>query len=106
MISRCFFCFCAHIVINILCTVLLMSVFLTVLGTWIGSRQITPDPIRQFFYKWPRNFAISFAVEACIAQPIARWVMSRLHKRLDRHTPNASAERDDLTEPPLSDAEQ
>lgn len=71
--------FNAHIVINILCTVFLMSIFLTVIGTWIGTGKISIEPINMFFYKWPRNFAISFAVELCIAQPIAREVMARLH---------------------------
>ena len=72
--------FNSHIVINILCTVFLMSIFLTVIGTWIGNRQVSMTPIRMFFYKWPRNFAISFAVESFIAQPIARWVMLKMHQ--------------------------
>lgn len=71
--------FSATVTINILCTVLLMSVFLTVIGSWIGSRQISWEPIIRFFYKWPRNFSISFAVEALIAQPIARFVMLKVH---------------------------
>ena len=75
--------FAPHILINILFTVLLMSVFLTVIGTWIGSRRVSLDTIRLFFYKWPRNFSISFFVEACIAQPIARLVMLKLHQRQD-----------------------
>lgn len=61
-----------------------MSVFLTVIGTWIGSRQVSLEPIRLFFYKWPRNFAISFAVEALFAQPIARLVMRKLHEHRDK----------------------
>lgn len=73
--------FGSHVLINIMFTVLLMSIFLTVIGTWIGSRHISMDPIRLFFYKWPRNFAISFFVESCIAQPIARFVMLKLHQR-------------------------
>lgn len=76
--------FGAHIVVNILCTVFLMSIFLTVIGTWIGSREVSMQPIRIFFYKWPRNFAISFATEAFIAQPIARMVMMRMHQVKDR----------------------
>lgn len=71
--------FGSHITINILFSVLLMSVFLTVIGTWIGSRHISMEPIRFFFYKWPRNFAISLFVESCIAQPIARFVMVKFH---------------------------
>jgi hypothetical protein len=76
--------FGAHITVNILCTVFFMSIFLTIIGTWIGSRQVSLEPIRMFFYKWPRNFAISFAVEACIAQPIARFVMMKMHQSADK----------------------
>ena len=45
--------FNAHIVVNILCTVFLMSIFLTVIGTWIGSRQVSLEPIRLFFTNGP-----------------------------------------------------
>lgn len=75
--------FKAHILINILCTVFLMSIVLTVLGTWIGCGAVTMEPIRMFFFKWPRNFAVSFAVESVIAQPIARLVMLQFHLRRD-----------------------
>ena len=78
--------FNSHIVINILCTVFLMSIFLTVFGTWIGSRQVSMEPIRMFFYKWPRNFAISFAIESLIAQPIARVVLLKMHQFKDRES--------------------
>lgn len=61
-----------------------MSIFLTVVGTWIGSRQISMEPIQFFFYKWPRNFSISFAVELLIAQPIARFVLLKLHQQYDK----------------------
>nr|UWI49736.1 hypothetical protein NZ312_16695 [Clostridioides difficile] len=71
--------FNSHIVVNILCTVLLMSILLTVVGTWIGTRSITLEPIKMFFFKWPRNFAISLFVEMCIAQPIARFVIFKVH---------------------------
>jgi len=72
--------FNSHIIINILCTVFLMSIFLTIIGTWIGTRSLSMEPIRTFFYKWPRNFAISFFIESFIAQPIARLVMLKLHE--------------------------
>lgn len=78
--------FLSHIIINILCTVFLMSIFLTIIGTWIGTRHISMDPIWMFFYKWPRNFAISFFVEALIAQPIARLVMVVIHSNLANDT--------------------
>lgn len=76
--------FNAHIIVNILCTVLMMSVILTVVGTWIGTGAVTMEPIQQFFYKWPRNFAVSLFVEMCIVQPVARFVMLRLHQFADR----------------------
>lgn len=76
--------FNAHIIVNVLCTVFMMSIFLTVIGTWIGTRHFSIEPIRLFFYKWPRNFAISFAVESCIAQPVARAAMLKLHQYKDK----------------------
>lgn len=75
--------FHAHITINILCNVFLMSILLTVIGAWIGSGRISPEPIRLFFYKWPRNFALSFAVELLVAQPIGHRVMMRIHRAKD-----------------------
>ena len=84
--------FRAEVTLNILCTVFLMSIILTVVGSWVGAQQISMDPISRFFYKWPRNFAISLAVEIFIAQPIARQVMFMLHKHLDaRKALSASA---------------
>jgi hypothetical protein len=76
--------FNAHIIVNILCSVFLMSIFLTIIGTWIGNRSVSIEPLRMFFYKWPRNFSISFAVEALVAQPIARLVMLKMHEKMDR----------------------
>ena len=78
--------FNSHIIVNTLCTVLLMSIFLTVIGSWIGMRSISMEPIKMFFYKWPRNFAISFAVELFIAQPIARLAMVKLHTTKDKNS--------------------
>ena len=76
--------FNAHIIVNTLWTVFLMSILLTVIGTWIGIGIITMEPIYKFFYKWPRNFAIAFAVEIFIAQPIARFVMLKLHESQEK----------------------
>ncbi len=75
--------FQAQILVNILCSVFLMSIFLTVIGSWIGSQSISFHPILTFFSRWPRNFAISFAVELLFAQPLARWVMLKFHEYLD-----------------------
>lgn len=43
--------FNAKIIINILCNVLLMSIFMTVIGSWLGQRQISMTPIYEFFHK-------------------------------------------------------
>lgn len=77
--------FNAHIIINVLCTVLMMSVVLTIIGTWIGTQSISTDPFIHFFYKWPRNFAISLGIELLIAQPVARYLMLNLHQSRDKH---------------------
>lgn len=71
--------FKATVTINILCSVFILSIFLTIIGTWIGSRKISIEPIYWFFHKWPRNFAISLGVELFIAQPVARFVMLKYH---------------------------
>ncbi|MGD1817360.1 MAG: hypothetical protein ACPKNR_10030 [Pleomorphochaeta sp.] len=76
--------FNSFVVVNILCSVFLISIFLTIVGSWIGQRQISKEPLIHFFYKWPRNFAISFAVEALLAQPIARFVMKKIHENKDK----------------------
>jgi len=73
------------ITINILCTVFILSIILTIVGTWIGSRHISTEPIIHFFYKWPRNFTIALGIELLIAQPIARLVMVKYHKYIDNY---------------------
>jgi hypothetical protein len=75
--------FNAHIVINTLCSVFMVSIILTVVGTWIGGRHISIEPIVHFFEIWPRNFAIAFFVEILLAQPVARLVMHHYHTRID-----------------------
>lgn len=72
--------FNAKILFNILFSVTILSIFLTVIGSWIGMKEISMQPIYDFFYKWPRNWFISFWVEALIAQPIARLAMKKLHE--------------------------
>lgn len=73
-------------IINALCTVAMMAMFLTVIGSWIGSRHISVEPIVHFFYRYPRNFGIALAVETLIAQPFARFVIKTLHGYLDNRT--------------------
>jgi hypothetical protein len=76
--------FRAVITVNILCSVLFLSPFLTVIGTWIGTWSFSWEPFKNFFYKWPRNFGIAFGVESLLAQPIARLVMMQFHKKIDK----------------------
>jgi hypothetical protein len=74
------------VTINILCSVFLLSIFLTIIGTWIGGRRLSIEPIIGFYHKWPRNFAISLGVELLIAQPLARFVMLKYHQLIDNKT--------------------
>lgn len=69
------------ILITAMCNVLLMSVILTVLGAWIGTGHISFDAIAHFPEAWPRNYTLALIVEAGIAQPFARSVMSWVHAR-------------------------
>lgn len=73
--------FNARVLFNIVFSVTILSILLTVIGSWIGMREISMEPIHNFFYIWPRNWFISFWVEALIAQPIARFAMKKLHAR-------------------------
>ncbi|WP_125675193.1 hypothetical protein [Companilactobacillus keshanensis] len=74
--------FRSTMMITAMCNVFLMSIVLTVLGTWIGTGSVTIDPLVHFFEKWPRNYTIALIVEAFIAQPIARLVMSFFHREM------------------------
>lgn len=76
--------FRSQVTMNILCNVFLMSIFMTVFGTWIGTRSISLDIFTHYFHVWPRNFAVSFAVELLIAQPIARFVLYKIHVKSDQ----------------------
>ncbi|GHV26439.1 hypothetical protein FACS1894176_07190 [Bacteroidia bacterium] len=84
--------FNAHIVITTLCSVLLMSVFLTIIATWIGTEKIDIDAFTHFFYRRPRNFGIAFGIEALIAQPIARRVLHQYHKGKDKKKINLTSQ--------------
>ncbi|TFJ91788.1 hypothetical protein [Lentibacillus salicampi] len=81
--------FNAKVLFNILFSVTILSITLTIIGSWIGMREISLEPIQTFFYSWPRNFFIAFWVEALIAQPIARFAMKKLHAGQVRNTVNA-----------------
>lgn len=71
--------FNARILFHTLFSVIILSIILTILGSWIGQRKMTLEPFYHFFSNWPRNFFIAFWVEILIAQPIARFVMKKIH---------------------------
>lgn len=83
--------FRAHMILHALCSVLLISLVMTVVGTWIGTRQVSTEPLDQFAHLWPRNCTIAFLVEALLAQPVARQVMRRHHRRVDARAALAAA---------------
>lgn len=72
--------FASQVTIDILCHVILVSAVMTIIGTWIGQMQLSIRPFITYFNNWPRNFAIAFAVEALVAQPIARHVLYIKHQ--------------------------
>lgn len=72
--------FNARVLLNTLLNVTVLSICLSIIGSWVGNGQISMEPIKDFFYIWPRNFAIAFWIELLIAQPIARFVMKKLHE--------------------------
>ncbi|MGW4027588.1 hypothetical protein [Streptomyces sp. NPDC005009] len=83
--------FRAHMILHTLCSVLLISLMMTVVGTWIGARQISTEPLEQFAHLWPRNCTIAFLIEALLAQPVARQVMRLHHQRVDARAALAAA---------------
>ncbi|MFC5464822.1 hypothetical protein [Lederbergia graminis] len=82
--------FNARVLFTILFSVTILSILLTVIGSWIGMREFSLEPLKNFFYIWPRNFFIAFWVEVLIAQPIARFAMKKLHASQGRKTLQAS----------------
>ena len=70
-----------QILFNILFNVTILSILLTISGTWIGTGTVNLEVFETFFYNWPRNFFIAFWIELLIAQPIARFAMKTLHAK-------------------------
>ncbi len=73
--------FNARVLLTILLNVTVLSMLLSVIGTWVGTRQISLAPFENYLHIWPRNFAVAFWIELLVAQPIARWAMKTLHSR-------------------------
>lgn len=78
--------FNARVLLNTVMNVTVLSILFSIIGTWIGTRQISLEPFKNFLHIWPRNFGIAFWIELLVAQPIARLVMKTLHARQDRTT--------------------
>lgn len=73
--------FNARILLNTLLNVTVLSILLTIIGTWVGTQKISLEPFQNFFQAWFRNFGVAFWIELMVAQPIARFVMKKLHLR-------------------------
>ncbi|MEH7239568.1 hypothetical protein [Bacillus sp. JJ1562] len=71
--------FNARVLLTIVLNVTVLSLWLSIIGTWVGMKQISLEPLQNYFHIWPRNFGIAFWIELLIAQPIARFVMKKLH---------------------------
>jgi len=76
--------FNARVLLNTLLNVTVLSILLTIIGTWVGTKQISLEPFQNFFHSWFRNFGIAFWIELLIAQPIARFAMKKIHARQAR----------------------
>lgn len=76
--------FNARVLLNTLLNVTVLSLWLSIIGTWIGTKQISLEPFENFLHIWPRNFGIAFWVELLIAQPIARFAMKQIHSNQAR----------------------
>lgn len=58
--------FNARVLLNTLLNVTVLSVCLTIIGTWVGTQTFSLEPLKNFFYIWPRNFAIAFWIELLV----------------------------------------
>ena len=76
--------FNARILLNTVLNVTVLSLWLTIIGSWVGAKEISLEPFQNFLHIWPRNFAIAFWIELLLAQPIARFVMKQIHLKQDR----------------------
>lgn len=74
--------FNAKILFRILFTVLGMSAVMTLVGDIVGNG-FHPDLFSSWLLNWPRNFVIVLAAESLVIQPIARFVMVKLHEAQD-----------------------
>ncbi|SDW35712.1 hypothetical protein [Paenibacillus sp. PDC88] len=83
--------FNARVLLNIVMNVTVLSVLLTIIGTWVGMRQISLEPFHNFFPTWFRNFGVAFWIELLVAQPIARFAMKKIHASQANRAANISS---------------
>ncbi|TKC15367.1 hypothetical protein [Robertmurraya kyonggiensis] len=76
--------FNARVLMNTFMNVTVLSILLTIIGTWVGTKHISLEPFQNFFHSWFRNFGVAFWIELLIAQPIARLAMKKIHARQSR----------------------
>ena len=82
--------FNARVLLNTLLHVTVLSLILSINGTWVGMDGISLEPFKSFLHIWPRNFVIAFWIELLVAQPIARFAMKKLHQSQARKEANAN----------------
>ena len=82
--------FNARVLLNTLLNVTTLSICLSFIGTWVGQREINLVPFENFLHIWPRNFAIAFWIELLFAQPIARFIMKKIHIAQRKKTTQAA----------------
>lgn len=75
--------FAARIMFRTLFTVLGMSFTMTIVGDIMGNG-FTTEFFTNFIQIWPRNFLIALFLESLVIQPIARFVMVKMHEVQDR----------------------
>lgn len=83
--------FNARILLDTLLNVTVLSMLLSIIGTWVGTKEVSLAPFKNYLHIWPRNFGIAFWIELLVAQPIARFVMKTVHARQARAIENISA---------------
>lgn len=75
--------FNAKILFRIIFTVFGMSMVMTLVGDIVGNG-FHSELFRNWLHNWPRNLVIVLIAESLVIQPIARFVMVKLHEAQDR----------------------
>lgn len=93
--------FNTKILFNILFCVTGMSFIMTIIGGIYGEilsiKSITLKPILDIPLHWPRNFFVAFWCEILLAQPLARFVMKKIHLACEK-TKNEMSNSDVVSE--------